>query len=606
MEIKADVRSIERLKDFFFVVPDYQREYVWKADGEVEQFLDDIDNEYDPALDPVPSYFIGSAIIVDKGGKFDVIDGQQRLTTIVLSLCVLRDLLSGCALTDKQAHYLDTIKQWLMNFDVSSDETQVRLELQYEESKDFLTKLITGQPYEGEVTGSIKRMKAAHARIHDHFQRVLKEGLDALVKYTRYFLTRVELVLIQTENISGALKIFETINQRGAGLNAMDLVKNLLFSEADEADFDRIKITWKKLTAHLEECGEGQTPLRFLRYFLVGRYHNGILREDEIYKWIISAEGKKALQYQAGPVELAHEMESMAARYSALVRATEYQKDGSPFPHVSHIGFINKYRSRQHLVLLLALPKGVKDELLDYLGCQMESFLFFSNTLGIQGRNNERLFAQWAPSLRGADDLAKVDAALKNTMLPYLRERVPEFRTAFPLVTISAFNPGYRQRFILGRLENTMRVMAGMNQHGQEFIQHLQIEHILPQTPRGGILPKEFQDIEAYRAAVGRLGNVTLLESMINQAVNNINDMTADWFAMKCNEYVKSNLVMTDLLDADYKIGKDTALNRLRDESGYTFEVWNNESVGRRQRVLMNVAFQTWTFCGARLDIADP
>ena len=43
MEIKAEVESISKLKDYFFVVPDYQREYVWKPDDQVEQFLIDID-----------------------------------------------------------------------------------------------------------------------------------------------------------------------------------------------------------------------------------------------------------------------------------------------------------------------------------------------------------------------------------------------------------------------------------------------------------------------------------------------------------------------------------------------------------------------------------
>lgn len=59
MEVKAEVLSIAKLSDYFFVVPDYQREYVWKEDDEVEQFLQDIDNEVESGQ----SYFIGSIII---------------------------------------------------------------------------------------------------------------------------------------------------------------------------------------------------------------------------------------------------------------------------------------------------------------------------------------------------------------------------------------------------------------------------------------------------------------------------------------------------------------------------------------------------------------
>ncbi len=58
MEIKADVNSISKLKDYFFLVPDYQREYVWKPEDQVEQFILDIDNEFEENASNQKSYFI--------------------------------------------------------------------------------------------------------------------------------------------------------------------------------------------------------------------------------------------------------------------------------------------------------------------------------------------------------------------------------------------------------------------------------------------------------------------------------------------------------------------------------------------------------------------
>lgn len=605
MDIDANVRSVEKLRDFYFTVPDYQREYIWEADDQVEQFLFDIDAEYDPHASLSPSYFIGSIIIVGKNGRYDVIDGQQRLTTIVLSMCALRDILQGCQLSAKQSQYFDIVKQWLMYFDMESDETRVRLELQYEESKDFLARMIQGDAYEGGSTASIRRMQEAYTRLRFHFEQIRDEGVDALVAYAKYFLTRVELVVIESEDLGSALKIFETINQRGVGLNAMDLVKNLLFSKARESEFGQIKNTWRKLTKHLEDCGEGQSPLRFLKYFLVGRYHKGILREDEIYKWIISQEGKRVLPYEDEPLKVAQELERLAARYSELVSATEDIGKTSRFPHVSHVGYVNKYRSRQHLVLLLALPQVVGNDLLDYLGQQIESFLFFSNVMGIQGRTNEQLFARWAVHLRQADDQGKIDAAIRQTMLPYLRERQSDFRSSFSSISHTHFNPGYRQRFVLGQLENTMRRLAGMSEHGHAFIQSLQIEHVLPQTARDDAIPDEYEDRDDYRTVVSLLGNVTLLESMINQAVNNHNDLNGDWYKNKRTEYVKSDLVMTNLLDPDYQIGKNTGLNRVRERLAHFFPEWTRDSIERRQKLMLELAFETWRLCGERLDQAS-
>lgn len=307
MEIKAEVKSITKLKDYFFIVPDYQREYVWKVDDQVEQFLIDIENEFEPKSDNQKSYFIGSIIIVENNGKFDVIDGQQRLTTIILSLCAFRDMLKPLELDSKQKKYLQTIQELLSDFDINTDESKLRLELQYEESKDFLSKLIENQVFEEFETASIKKMKAAYERLKSHFELYLLEDIESLICFVRFFLTKIELVLIESENLSSALKIFETINQRGSGLNAMDLVKNLLFSQANEVDFQKIKETWKEITSNLQKCKEDNSPLRFLRYFLMARYYNGVIREDDIYKWIISPEGKIATKYETKPLEFANE-----------------------------------------------------------------------------------------------------------------------------------------------------------------------------------------------------------------------------------------------------------------------------------------------------------
>ncbi|WP_251134839.1 GmrSD restriction endonuclease domain-containing protein [Escherichia coli] len=62
MKIEADVKNISKLSDYYFLVPDYQREYVWKVDDQVEQFIMDLDNEYQPEQKDQNGYFLGSVI----------------------------------------------------------------------------------------------------------------------------------------------------------------------------------------------------------------------------------------------------------------------------------------------------------------------------------------------------------------------------------------------------------------------------------------------------------------------------------------------------------------------------------------------------------------
>ena len=607
MEINAAVHSIARLKDYFFIVPDYQREYVWKVGDQVEQFLDDIDNEYDSSASVQKSYFIGSIIIVKDGVKYHVIDGQQRLTTIVLMLCAYRDILSGLELDNKQKKIFKIIEECLSDFDIETDETQVRLELQYDESKDFLSSLILSQPYTDDKTASIKKMQQAYGCIKDHLNsyRVADDanaGVESLVAFARYFLTKIELVLIESEDLSSALKIFETINQRGSGLNAMDLVKNLLFSQAKESDFQRIKDRWKEINKNLQSCGEEQSPLRFLRYFLMARYHNGILREDEIYKWVISPEGKSATRYESEPLALANELVKLSKRYADLVNATMHKRDGGEYPAVTRIGFVNKFKSRQHLVLLLALREPSDKSLIEYLANELESFFMYSNTMGIQAKYNERLFTQWAVALRSVENEADLAAVLNETLVPYIKEKLSSFRHVFSSLHHTHYNPNYRQRYILGRIENTLRTQAGLNEHGLEFIDGLQVEHILPQTPMDNVLPDEFEDLDEYRNSVSLFGNVTLLESNINQAVNKCNDLTGQWFEEKQTEYAKSDVLTANLLNHEYGVGKNTQLNRAKTAYEYSFCKWDKSAIQTRQTILLRLIFDTWLMNGQRVD----
>lgn len=607
MDIKAQVNKVEKLDEYFFMVPDYQREYVWRVDHEVQQFLEDISAEFDPGAKQQSSYFIGSVILVKNGSQYEVIDGQQRLTTITLAMCAMRDLYRPyqTTLSARQGQYFKKVDEWLSTFDAEADEMRPRLSLQYEESKDFLVNLIqTGDVPTPDDSASILKMRAAYLSIKNWLDaQYLKTGIEDFTNFVRYFLASIELVVIESESISSALKIFETINQRGAGLNAMDLFKNLLFRSADQNKFVQIKEKWRSMSAHLTRAGEGDKPLRFLRYLFTARFHAGILREDELYTWIVSPKGKAALGYEEHPVALASKLEKAAKRYADLVVATKLENDGGDYPAVTRIGFINKVGSRLHLILLLALDENASTDSIEYLATHIESHFFFSNVIGIRTNINEPLFSQWAAQLRGLKEIADIEQVLEKTMFSYLRLKLTDFKQKFLAIKINDFTPLYRTRYVLGRMENTLLSAAGLPAKGLKFINGLQIEHILPQTPDEGGIPETLaSDRESYQALVGMLGNATLLEGTINQAVNKCNDLHGNWFERKQGEYVKSSLLGTQLLDAAFTIGVDTGVNRVKNALGYHFLTWDGDAIARRQQLLLELALQTWTFSSKRLD----
>src|SRR6185295_10785855 len=136
--------------------------------------------------------------------------------------------------------------------------------------------------------GSLENLLGAYSTLRRYLDENY-EQLDELRRYWAYLSRNVVFIQISTD-VSSALKIFETINERGVGLNSMDLLKNLLFTHVRTEEFTKLKDEWKKITKPLEKAKE--KPLRFLRYFLMANYKidnarkDSVVREDEIYDWL--------------------------------------------------------------------------------------------------------------------------------------------------------------------------------------------------------------------------------------------------------------------------------------------------------------------------------
>lgn len=133
----------------------------------------------------------------------------------------------------------------------------------HEDSGDALTRLADGKAIETPSTQSMRNMQNAHHVVIRFLTSEFSNDVGGVRKFYGYLTNKVKLIRIQTEDVAKALKIFETINDRGVGLNSMDLLKNLLFMKTPKGQFDRLKDTWKELQDTIFRMGE--KPLRFLR-----------------------------------------------------------------------------------------------------------------------------------------------------------------------------------------------------------------------------------------------------------------------------------------------------------------------------------------------------
>ena len=601
MKINAEVKQVISLKDYFFIVPDYQREYVWEKEKNVQRFLQDINDEFNPKSEEQKNYFIGSTIIVKRdNGQFDVIDGQQRLTTIVIFLCAMRKMLNSLALDDdlrekveEKNELLKIIKDLLYEYSIQSRKKTPRLELQYEDSKDYLLKLIEDKEYFDEKTNSIIRMIDAYKTVFDFLEELGNNDKMSLINFIRYFLVNVEMVIIQPDDIGSALKIFETINERGVGLNAMDLLKNLLFINANEDDFVKIKEIWKEIVVNLQNCGEGDKPLRFLRYFFVARYHNGIIREEEIYKWIISNEGKAKIKYERNPLKLAKEILRVSEKYQAFIKATGIIDADLNYPNVTGISYLTK-NARQPFILLLALKDSLNNEAINLLAKNVEALMFYYAMNKVLTKYYESLFADLAIRIREIKSIEELKKFIKEELSEAINKQRINFDSGFENRNQMDIQPQYRIKYIFGKVEEFIRMNVNFPSNNFSFYQEQQLEHILPQT--GMNIPKDkYPEEYDYSNAVCKIGNLTLLEQPINGSLNFSNDISSnEWFKVKVNAYKNSNIILTKTF-TNNSIGKKTTYNKFVSEYLKHFDYWDRDTIKKRQQILKKLMLNTWT-----------
>ncbi|MCE7937236.1 DUF262 domain-containing protein [bacterium] len=577
--IESHDLSVDKIMQDFYAVPTYQREYVW-TEREVEQLLQDILAEYPDLKAPAAEYFVGS-IVVCPGidGMLNLIDGQQRMTTFFLITCAVRDRLMELGVMPPQI-ITSRISFESMD-DLGHAVRRYRIKLQYSDSADVLDRIGAGEAIDPESlpnTRSAQRLLNAYTNIRQFLAQEFKEEPSEVQRFFAYIINHVKLVRIQTQSEAHALKVFETVNDRGVGLSPMDLLKNLMFIHASQADYDKLKDKWKSMVDTLHRAQE--KPLRFLRYFIFAKYDVDRLREEGIYRWFTDHE--KAVGFSADPLKFVDQLCDAATAYANF--AVGKNPDGSPNRYLSNITALS-YAARQHYILLLSamhLPTGAFTKLC----CEIENLFFAYIITREPTKEFERKFAAWASDLTQCRNEPDVDQYVQRYFDPAKQQLSDRFDLALHSLT-EASVPRYRMRYILGKLAQYVeeRAYGESEANLSLFLNERDLEHILPQTDGPDIL---FDKPEEYSTYVGRLGNLTILEESLNRSVSN------KPFSDKFLVYSKSKFLLSKTIGAIMTIG-DTKIDKAIKSAGLiTFDRWDSAAIERRQSMLASLARQVW------------
>ncbi len=286
-------------EEFWFVVPQYQRPYVWQEDN-IQELIDDLYYAFENKQNS--EYFLGALVLKktkeEEFREYEILDGQQRLTTLCMMIAVLRDLM-------KKQKYKWTLSEMIYQEENELLKVPARGRLKYntrDKVKDFVRDFITpmGGTKRHEILEfkenqniSVANMAKAINIMHNIFSK--KEDLEA---FAVFLLNNVLFIYVSTDNTEDAFRLFTILNDRGIPLSNADILKSINIGEVSEDDLDEYSKNWEYLE---EKYNKGfDRFLSFARTILLkNKPTSNLLDEYEknIYKKGILKKGKNTIDF---------------------------------------------------------------------------------------------------------------------------------------------------------------------------------------------------------------------------------------------------------------------------------------------------------------------
>lgn len=262
-EIKCEKKVIREIFNMWYCIPDYQRAYVWDTD-QVRDLLDDTISAYRENKEA--QYFLGSMVlkINEKSEnnvsytEYELLDGQQRITTVFLILACMRDMLTD------YPQYQNSLAGFVYQAEDAILQQPERMRIIFNirsDVRDFVNEHI--KPLHGtcdsallkdkmqakNVNISIRNMANAMLVAHEF----LEENKSDIIGYLSYFLNKVLMIYVATEELQDAFQLFTVLNNRGVKLSSSDILKAENLKELSAADRTFWATRWEEMETYFGE-----------------------------------------------------------------------------------------------------------------------------------------------------------------------------------------------------------------------------------------------------------------------------------------------------------------------------------------------------------------
>lgn len=541
-------------------IPRFQRDYSW-SEEEWEDLWADIQSAL-PA-DGEPAHYMGYLVLQTADNRvYEVIDGQQRLTTISLIVLAAMRLLNKLAdegkAPDENRRRLEQLRATYIGYlDPITLTTRNKLSLNRNNDsyyRDYLVALADHLPQRG-FPASTHAMRKGFEWFERRLREQIKGAVDpgmALAQFVETISDKLFFTVITVADQLNAYKVFETLNARGVRLSATDLLKNYLFSvlaRGDEAthEMDELERRWEVI---VDRLGSESFP-DFLRMHWNSRQN--FARQTELFKVV-----RGRIQAREAVFSLLREMDEDVDTYLALT-----QPEGAQWIPAwkQSAQELRMFSVRQPYPMLMAAKRSLSDADFGDLLRATVIIAFRYNVIGAQHTGEqERVYHTAAMQLHNgeASSFVQVLAALRQI---YPSDEAFRADFADKVIKTTQSRNAKIVRYILCKLE---KQACGIEFDADS--PSYTIEHVLPQSPEAGWDAFNDRDLETF---VYRLGNMVMLEAGKNKDIGNRP------YSDKRPVLQQSGLQLT---------------RKLAEEN----DDWVPERLNARQKQLANIATTVW------------
>jgi uncharacterized protein with ParB-like and HNH nuclease domain len=523
MKIEAsDIDVSKLLKMGIIVIPRFQRPYSWKSDN-IREFWNDITGSEDSG------YFIGSMVIYSmKQDRFGVVDGQQRLTTITILLCAIRDQFAALGEKDLASgvhNYIETrdrdnVKSFILKTETSFPYLQDKIQRFGEPELEV-------EPREEE-----HRLQQAYNTLHKFVEEYIRKASDGLLAKTekvaakvnalkelREIVFNLKVIKIELDDEDNAYIIFETLNTRGQDLTLSDLLKNSIGSLiAKDGDVDVLKVNWDAISGNIGRCGDSVKLESFFVHSWTSRFPAVTKQKAfKAFKDRLKESIASAGEGSSRGIAISHlkafktDSDRYAKIYNPIGSFSKYQ-----YVVADALATLRIFNVEQQTPYVLALLRAFDEKKIAYRTLRrallsVENFHFQFNAVTSQ-RSSGTIASMYTRAARSLSDAADSNGAgqVIAAVTVELRDRAPkleEFSLGFRNLSYSVQN---RSNALIKYVLTRMSTYEGL--HFDVELDRLTIEHLYPQSTVGGDWSAEL---------INSIGNLILLSEARNNALEN-------------------------------------------------------------------------------------